>query len=85
VIQKIFVGNLPPETTRDDIRELFDSWGEVTSVGLPGSSGRPRNFAFVEMPVEDAREAIKALNGTELNGCALNVNAAQPLGAGGRG
>jgi RNA recognition motif-containing protein len=51
-------------------------------------TGRPRGFAFVEMPdASAARAAIKGVDGTDLGGRALNVNEARAKGdcGGGRG
>ncbi|RKX24877.1 MAG: RNA-binding protein [Candidatus Zixiibacteriota bacterium] len=89
----IYIGNLSYETTEDDLRQAFESHGEVTSVNVitDRDSGRPRGFAFVEMPSNDeGTAAIAGLNGQELNGRALNVNEARPRterggGGGGRG
>ena len=76
----IFVGNLSYDSTEDSIRALFTQHGEVASVKLITSreTGQPRGFGFVEMPNdEEARAAIAAVNGSELDGRALNVNEAR--------
>ena len=62
----IYVGNLSPQTTDDDLRKAFESFGEVSSVAIITDkfSGQPRGFAFVEMPkIKEASAAIKTLNG----------------------
>jgi RNA recognition motif-containing protein len=88
--QKIYVGNLPFETSEGAVEQLFGTYGEVASVALPTDreTGRPRGFGFVEMSSEDAAKAIAALNGTDFGGRALNVNEARPRensgGGGGR-
>jgi RNA recognition motif-containing protein len=77
----IFVGNLNFSTTEDAIRALFEEHGEVSSVKIPTDreTGRPRGFAFVEMPdANEAKTAMEALNGKEIEGRALNVNEARP-------
>jgi len=86
----IYVGNMSYDTTEDSLREAFEGFGEVSSVRVitDRDSGRPKGFAFVEMPSHDeATAAINGLNGKEVNGRALNVNEAKPKteGGGGRG
>jgi RNA recognition motif-containing protein len=76
-LKKIFVGNLDFGATEDSIRGLFEPHGSVERVSLmtDRDTGRSRGFAFVEMTdAEEADRAITALNGTVLNGRALNVN-----------
>lgn len=78
---KMYVGNLPFDTTEQDLRDLFDSHGEVVEVFMPTDreSGRPRGFAFVSMDSADSmNSAISALNGQEYQGRALVVNEARP-------
>src|SRR5689334_11741901 len=90
-MKNIFVGNLSFQTTEDDLRELFEPFGEVSRVQIvtDRDTGRSRGFAFVEMADDDAgNKAIDAVNGKELSGRQLNVNEAQPKGdrsSGGRG
>jgi cold-inducible RNA-binding protein len=90
-MKKIFVGNLDFGATEDSIRALFEAHGAVESVKLmtDRDTGRSRGFAFVEMADADADAAMKALNGTNLGGRALNVNEARPKvergGGGGSG
>ena len=77
----IFVGNLSYSSTEDSIRALFEAQGEVASVRIitDRESGRPRGFGFVEMANdEEARAAIEALNGQDLEGRKLTVNEARP-------
>ena len=86
--KKIFVGNLPFKVTEEEIRSLFEQHGEVLSVALMSDreTGRPRGFGFVEM--ENAEEAVAALNGTEIEGRALKVDIARerpPRSGGGGG
>ena len=80
-MKNIFVGNLDFGATEDSIRGLFEPHGSVERVSLmtDRDTGRSRGFAFVEMTdAEEADRAITALNGTVLNGRALNVNEARP-------
>lgn len=92
----IYVGNLSREVTEDDLRQLFESYGQITSINIIKDkfSGESRGFGFVEMPdKENAQSAINELNGKELKGRTLNINEARPRtdrregggGGGGRG
>ena len=86
--KNIYVGNLPYDTTGDDLVELFQQHGEVSSgqVIIDKFSGRSRGFGFVEMAQDDeALAAIEALNGTPFGGRPLTVNEARPREEGGRG
>lgn len=91
--KNIYVGNLPYDTTGDDLVQLFQSHGTVTSgqVIIDKFSGRSRGFGFVEMANDDeAHAAIEALNGSPFGGRPLTVNEARPReerggGGGGRG
>jgi RNA recognition motif-containing protein len=77
----IYVGNLSFDTTEDQIREAFQSFGEVTSAAIITDkySGESRGFGFVEMSGKsEAIAAINGLNGAELNGRTLKVNEAKP-------
>lgn len=70
------------------MRSLFEPYGKVDRVNLvtDRDTGRSRGFAFVEMPdAAQADQAIAALNGTDLDGRALNINEARPKPEGGRG
>lgn len=85
---KIYVGNLSFSSTESDIREHFSQHGDVLDVKLvtDRETGRPRGFGFVEMSDDDARAAISALDGQELDGRRLTVNEARPReDRGGRG
>jgi cold-inducible RNA-binding protein len=90
--KNIYVGNLPYDTTGDDLVELFQAYGTVTSgqVIIDKFSNRSRGFGFVEMSQDDeAQAAIEALNGTPYGGRPLTVNEARPReergSSGGRG
>ena len=78
---KIYVGNLSFDVTEEELQTEFASFGEVESVAIPTDkySGRPRGFAFVEMPsVSEGQAAITGLNGKILKDRTLTVNAARP-------
>ncbi len=77
----IYVGNVAFTATEDQLTELFTEYGEVNSVKIITDkfSGRSKGFAFVEMPNEnEAKEALNALNGLEINGRNLSVTEARP-------
>lgn len=88
----IYVGNLSYTTTEDDVRQAFEAFGTVTRVNLitDRMTGKPRGFGFVEMANDDeARTALEALHGADLQGRTLTVNEARPRpersgGGGGR-
>lgn len=86
---KIYVGNLPFSTLEADLRGLFEQYGTVQTVSIvmDRMTGRPRGFAFVEMPNDDeARNAISKTNGFMADGRPLVVNEARPgPGPGGGG
>jgi RNA recognition motif-containing protein len=85
-LKNIFVGNLDFGATESGIRAMFEQYGRVDRVNLvtDRDTGRSRGFAFVEMgDSAQADQAIKALNGAELDGRALNVNEARPKTEGG--
>lgn len=76
---KIYVGNLSKETTSEQLRESFESYGELDSLDIVADkeTGVSKGFAFVEMPSdENAKKAIVGLHGAELGGNALKVSEA---------
>jgi len=80
-MNNIFVGNLGPDATEQDIRCVFEKYGAVERFRIMTDrlTGQPRGFAFLEMADDaDAARAIVAVNGIELNGRAMNVSAARP-------
>ena len=77
----IYVGNLTFTASEDDVRQLFEPYGTVDKVNLitDRETGRARGFGFVDMADDRAAQsAIQGLNGKDLNGRALTVNAAKP-------
>jgi RNA recognition motif-containing protein len=77
----IYVGNLSFDATEGDLRDAFAAFGEVASVNIitDRETGRPRGFAFVEMPDgAQAREAIDKVNLMEIAGRRVTVNEARP-------
>jgi cold-inducible RNA-binding protein len=78
---KIYVGNLSYEATEDELAAEFGAYGRVESVAIPSDkfSGRPRGFAFVEMPTKaEAEAAIAGLNGKTLKDRTMVVNESRP-------
>jgi cold-inducible RNA-binding protein len=91
-VKNIFVGNLSFNTNEDELRQLFESYGQVDRVSImtDRDTGRSRGFGFVEMASnEDGEKAITALNGSQVGGRTINVNEARPkaerAGGGGGG
>ena len=90
---KLYVGNLPFNTTENELQELFSQAGPVQEVMLMQDkfTGKSRGFAFVTMGSDqEAQNAITQFNGKTVEGRALTVNEARPReprppGGGGRG
>jgi len=88
---KLYVGNLSFNTTESSLRALFEADGrrvEDVAIVTDRDTGQSRGFAFVQMgSPEDAKAAIEALNGRDLDGRTLTVNEARPKtgGSGGGG
>ena len=77
----IYVGNLSFDTTENELERAFATYGAVTTarIATDRDTGRARGFGFVEMASnEEAQAAIRALNGSELQGRTLTVNEAKP-------
>jgi cold-inducible RNA-binding protein len=77
----VFVGNLSHTATEDHLRQAFSEFGSVSAVNIvkDRETGRPRGFAFVEMPDSNAAaNAIKQLNLREIDGRPITVNQARP-------
>jgi RNA recognition motif-containing protein len=88
---KLYVGNLPYQTTESDLQTLFEAAGQVSTVNIvrDRATGQARGFAFVEMSdAEGAKRAIDELNSRDFGGRNLTVNEAKPMaprGSGGGG
>lgn len=85
-MKKIFIGNLPTNTSEKDIQALFSQFGTVRSSKLVMDlfSGQCKGFGFIEMEGHEARAAIAGLNGREFNGNLLKVNFETPRPGGRR-
>ncbi|GMR24839.1 MAG: RNA-binding protein [Ignavibacteria bacterium] len=87
----IYIGNLSPEVSDDDLNSLFSEHGNVSSAKVIRDmfSQTSKGFGFVEMPGRaDAQKAVDTLNSFEFKGNKIVVNEARPKrdrGNGGRG
>jgi RNA recognition motif-containing protein len=77
----IFVGNLPFSATEADLKGLFSEYGTVDSVAIitDRETGRSRGFGFVELAADArAQDAIRDIDGSDLQGRNIKVNEAKP-------
>ncbi len=77
----IYVGSLSYDATEDEVRDVFSPYGEISSISIITDkySGKSKGFGFVEMPKqEEAEEAIKCLDESEMKGRNIKVNEARP-------
>ena len=88
----IYVGNLSFDVAEENLRQVFEPFGQVSSITIIKDkySGQSRGFGFVEMPNQtEAQAAIENLNGKEVLGRQMNINEARPRNdrgkSGGRG
>ncbi len=82
---KLFVAGLPYDLYDDELVEIFEKFGTITSakVAMDKDTGKSRGFAFVEMPNDDeAREAIEHLNDISLGKKPLVVKQADERSGG---
>jgi cold-inducible RNA-binding protein len=78
---KLYVGNLSKKITDAQLNDLATPFGKPISaqVATDRSSGESKGFGFIEFSSEaEARAAIAALDGTDVNGQAIKVNEAKP-------
>jgi RNA recognition motif-containing protein len=79
--KKLYVGNLPYSATDQTLTDAFSQCGTVESakVIMDRDSGRSKGFGFVEMSSSsEAQTSIQKLNGTQVDGRAINVSEAKP-------
>jgi RNA recognition motif-containing protein len=79
---KLYVGNLPYDTSESDLQTLFEGAGAVSGINIirDRATGQARGFAFVEMSDTDgARKAISELDRHQFGGRSLTVNEAKPM------
>ena len=74
MVKKLYVGNIPWGTTEEALQELFENYGEVKSAKIitDRMTGKSKGFGFVEL--ENADEALNALNDKDFNGRKLRVD-----------
>lgn len=76
----MYVSNLSFHTTDDNLRQMFEKFGVVSSAKVISDreTGRSRGFGFVEMNSDaEAKQAIAELNNKEIEGRALSVSVAK--------
>ena len=84
--KRLYVGNLSYSVTSEDLQELFEQYGRVSSAQVLSDreTGRSRGFGFVEMDNDaEADAAIESLDGNDHEGRRLTVNEARPRTPGG--
>ncbi|HMK34946.1 MAG TPA: RNA-binding protein [Desulfomonilaceae bacterium] len=78
---KIYVGNLSFNSSEDELKGLFETYGAVDSAKIivDQFTNRSRGFGFIEMQNrEEGLRAIQELDSTDLGGRSLKVNEARP-------
>ncbi len=78
---KLFVGNLDYSVTSEELKNMFSEFGNVVDavVITDRETRRSRGFGFVEFgSEEEAKKAVEAMNGKDINGRKINVNEAKP-------
>jgi len=83
----IHIGNLSREVTEAELRQVFEAYGQVTSVRIvrDRTNGVSKGFGFIEMPDRsEGRAAIEGLHMKELAERRLDLTEARPAGRGGR-
>lgn len=86
--KRLYVGNLKYTVTSEELQELFEQYGTVSSAQVLSDreTGRSRGFGFIEMTNDDeALAAIESLDGQDHGGRRLTVNEARPRTPGGGG
>ncbi|MGI6119815.1 MAG: RNA recognition motif domain-containing protein [Desulfosporosinus sp.] len=76
----LYVGNLPWNTTAEELAEFFAPYGYVESSRIitDRETGRSRGFGFIEVAETEAARMAEELNGVEFGGRPLTVNEAKP-------
>ncbi|MCW8829288.1 MAG: RNA-binding protein [Gammaproteobacteria bacterium] len=79
-MKTLFVGNIAPQATEDQLKALFSEYGTVRKLELPRDifSGRNKGFAFIDMEGHEARAAMSALNGKSFMESNLKVRDEKP-------
>lgn len=76
----LYVGNLPWNTTADELGQFFSEYGEIVGSRIitDRETGRSRGFGFIEVGEADASRITEELNGKDFGGRPLTVNEAKP-------
>jgi RNA recognition motif-containing protein len=77
----IYIGNLSYDVSSEQLEEVFEAYGTVSSAKVitDRNSGRSKGFGFVEMDNKaEAEAAIEQLDGAEIDGRPVKVNEAKP-------
>lgn len=87
---KLYIGNLPYETSEVELREFLSDYEPIVDLHMPldRDTGRPRGFAFVTLSSRESGEAaIENLDGADCSGRPARVREAEdrPRGGGGGG
>lgn len=85
---RLYVGGLPYQTTEQDLIDLFQQAGNVTTATVitDRATGRSKGFGFVEMnDSQEAQGAIERFNGTNMGNRTITVNEARERPEGSRG
>lgn len=80
-MKKLYVGNLPYSVSEGNLVDMFGSVGQVAKATIISdrSTGYSKGFGFVEMPNDaEADQAIRTMNGKDLEGRAMHVSEARP-------
>ena len=89
---KLYVGNFPYSVDEAQLRDIFESYGEISELAMINDreTGRSKGFAFITFATQQAAETALEMDGKELGARKLRVNIAQERdnkggGRGGRG
>ena len=77
----IFISNLSFRVNDEDLKQLFETYGEISSAKVITDkyTGKSRGFGFVEMSTEEsAKKAIEELDRAEYDGKVITVSIAKP-------
>jgi RNA recognition motif-containing protein len=80
--KRLYVGNLPFNSTDESLQEIFAQAGSVQSAKIitDRDTGRSKGFGFVEMASDqEAADAIQKFNGAEYGGRNMTVSEARPM------
>src|SRR5258708_28887612 len=84
-LMKVFIAGLPLEVNEAELSAVFGDFGPVKSLRIikDRETKESQGFGFVEMVNEDeAKEAIRCMNGASYYGRKITVNVAEDKGPG---